>query len=75
MLWIICILFGVALGQHLKVTASPELTAAIAQYWPPVEQKAIAMAQKASAAASRHIKASATKSIKASPKTSAEDVA
>lgn len=34
-------LIGITLGQHLKVTPSPELTAAIARVWPQLEGKTI----------------------------------
>jgi hypothetical protein len=67
MLWIICILLGVAIGQHLKVTPSPELTAAIARYWPPAEQAAIVTAQTAVRTAAKAIKSATKTKVKAAP--------
>ncbi|MFM2431748.1 MAG: hypothetical protein RLZZ511_2961 [Cyanobacteriota bacterium] len=38
MLWPLCILIGLALGQHLKITPSSELSAFISDIWAAIER-------------------------------------
>jgi hypothetical protein len=40
MLWILCILIGLVLGQHIKLTVSPELQGFFRSTWALTQEKA-----------------------------------
>ncbi len=63
MLIIIAILIGLALGQHIKITVSPELQALWVSTWTQAESKALP----AATATAKRIKAVAVKTF-AAPK-------
>jgi hypothetical protein len=60
MILIICILIGLALGQHIKIAVSPELQAFFATSWAMAETKALPVAT----SAAKKIKAVAVKAVK-----------
>jgi hypothetical protein len=60
MIPLICILLGLALGQHLKITISPELQAFITSAWASVEVKALPIVQ----TTANQLKQTATQSLK-----------
>jgi hypothetical protein len=60
MIPLLCILLGLALGQHLKITISPEFQAFITRSWSSVEIKALPIAK----TAAKQLKQAATKSLK-----------
>jgi hypothetical protein len=67
MLIIIAILFGITIGQHIKVTTSPELSAFIKASWALAQEKAPSI-RASTAAAAKRIQSAAAKT-KASDKT------
>jgi hypothetical protein len=52
MLWILCILIGLVLGQHIKLAVSPELQGFFRSSWALAQEKVPAI--KASTAAAVH---------------------
>jgi hypothetical protein len=67
MLWILCILIGLILGQHLKISVSPELSAFFRSSWALANEQSPAI-KASTAAAAKRIKTSASKTLKASTK-------
>jgi hypothetical protein len=67
MIPLFCILLGLVLGQHLKITVSPELQAFMTRTWTIATEQAPAIKVSTTAAAQR-LKTSASKTLKASTK-------
>jgi hypothetical protein len=67
MIPLLCILLGLVLGQHLKVTVSPELQVFISRTWTIANEQAPAL-KASTAAAAQRLKATASKTLKASSK-------
>jgi hypothetical protein len=67
MLWILCILIGLVLGQHLKISVSPELSGFLRGTWALANEQAPTI-KASTAAAAQRLKTTATKTLKASPK-------
>jgi hypothetical protein len=67
MIPLLCILLGLVLGQHLKVTISPEFQAFITRTW-TIAQAQIPTIKATSAAAVKQLKSTASKTLKASSK-------
>jgi hypothetical protein len=67
MLWITCILIGMLLGQHVRLSVSPELSAFLKASWALASEKAPAI-KASTAAAANHIKSTASKTLKATAK-------
>jgi hypothetical protein len=70
MFYLLAILIGIVIGQHLQITVSPELSTFLRSSWSSVEAKALPVAN----SAVQQIKQVAAKSLK-SAKLPVEEVA
>jgi hypothetical protein len=62
MLWILCILLGVTIGQHLKIALTPELRAFLTSSWRLANEKALPVANLAAKQIKSAVKTARVKS-------------